>query len=209
MGYKSNGRGWGGHSTWSSPPLPRRLLLDPMTILILFIRPTLDRPPHDRRHGLSTRDNRRTNHWQQTSVNLTRLDPSQWQDILRRQREGGDIPLECALRPCRKGWCLALSLKPSKDANKLSVTRALTLTNQPFKTKTMKMTRERKLLPLRLGSARPPLTCSSCWKTESARPSPLVPVKPNLSIVPTSPPECRSVDLKVSSCSKIRFLLYL
>ncbi len=49
----------------------------------------------------------------------------------------------------------------------------------------------------------------NCWETESARPSPLVPVKSNLSDVPTSLPECFSADLEVSSCSKIRFLLYL
>ncbi len=48
-----------------------------------------------------------------------------------------------------------------------------------------------------------------CWETESARPSPLVPVKSNLSVVPTSLPECFLVDIEVSSCSKIRFLLYL
>jgi hypothetical protein len=57
-----------------------------------------------------------------------------------------------------------LSLKPSKDVDKPGVTGALTLTKRPFKTKTkmkMMMTRKRKLLPLRLGSARPPLTCSS------------------------------------------------
>ncbi len=53
-----------------------------------------------------------------------------------------------------------LSLKPLNDVNKLGVTGALTLTNQPLKTK-MKMIRKRKLLPSRLGSARPPLTCSS------------------------------------------------
>jgi hypothetical protein len=49
----------------------------------------------------------------------------------------------------------------------------------------------------------------TCWETESARPSPLVPVKSNLSDVPTSPSEGCSADLEVSSCSKIHFLLYL
>ncbi len=48
-----------------------------------------------------------------------------------------------------------------------------------------------------------------CWETESARPSPLIPVKSNLSVVPTSPPKGCLADLKVSSCSKIHFLLYL
>ncbi len=48
-----------------------------------------------------------------------------------------------------------------------------------------------------------------CWETESARPSPLVPVKSNLIVIPTSLPECFLADLKVSSWSKIRFLLYL
>jgi hypothetical protein len=48
-----------------------------------------------------------------------------------------------------------------------------------------------------------------CWETESACPSPLVPVKSNLSVVPTSLLECFLADLEVSSCSKIRFLLYL
>ncbi len=57
-----------------------------------------------------------------------------------------------------------LSSKPSKEVDKLGVTGALTLTKRPSKTKTkmtMKMTRKRKLIPLRLGSARPLLTCSS------------------------------------------------
>ncbi len=48
-----------------------------------------------------------------------------------------------------------------------------------------------------------------CWETESARPSPLIPVKSNLSVISTSLPECFLVDLEVSSYSKIRFLLYL
>ncbi len=50
---------------------------------------------------------------------------------------------------------------------------------------------------------------SRCWETESAHPSPLIPVKSNLCVLPTSLPECCRADLKVSSCSKIHFLLYL
>ena len=56
-------------------------------------------------------------------------------------------------------------MKPSNNVNKLGVTGALTLTKRlsemRMRTKTMKMTRERKLLPSRLGSAQPLLTCSS------------------------------------------------
>ncbi len=56
----------------------------------------------------------------------------------------------------------------------------------------------------------PILSCDdACWETESARPSPLVPVKSNLIVIPTSLPECFLADLEVSSCSKISFLLNL